>query len=344
MTGLLPNVAHLLHGVRLRLDWSREELAKKAGVGVDAIVAYESEPAALSIQIALRVFEALPPDVRDLVFLDCPPLQFPSSPPALPINEMEARMHEFGAAIAIDKRDFAQALDDLDRALSLRPSEERIGQLLFSKAAVFAELGHEAPALEALAEAQRRFDANAEPKLWLRMRLEQLHLLCQVQRFDEAAALAEETLDLATRVGDDRKRLEARCLAGRIAAGSGRPVEALPLLQEAREKLLTAGRMLEAAAVALDLAALSIENRDLAALNTLARDLEALCRRKKLTSSVRSRLKVFCWSVRGNRPDAERTRALARELRRVIGRLRRPYELPQGETPSWSGWQGTGTS
>ena len=295
-------------------------------MAVDAIAAYESEPAALSVPIAVRVYEALPLDYQDALFA-VPTTSCPSSPPGWPTPEMEARVEEIGAAFAIDKRDLAEALDSLDRALSFGPREELVGQLLFSKAAVFAELGHEEPALEILAQAQCRIDAGAAPRLWLRTRLEQLHLLCQVQRFDEAAALIDETLDLAAHVGKDRDRLEAHCLAGRIAAGSGR-ADALPLLQEARARLLAAGRTLEAAAVALDLAALSIENRDLAALAPLARDLEALCRRKKLASSVRSRLKVFCWSVRGNRPDAERTRALARELRRVVGRLRRPYELP----------------
>ena len=41
-------------------------------------------------------------------------------------------------------------------------------------------------------------------------------------------------------------------------------------------------------------------------------------------------IKVFCWSVRGQRLDAERTRALAREERRGA-RLRRPYALPVRE-------------
>jgi hypothetical protein len=212
--------------------------------------------------------------------------------------------------------------------MACRPCEERIGQLLFNKAAVIAELGHEEQALEVLAQAESRLEAAAGPRLWLRMRLEQLHLLCQLQRFADAAVLEAETQDLAARIGRDHERLEARCLAGRIAAGSGRAMEALPLLQQVREDLTAAGRTREAVAVALDLAALWIERRDSAALTKLARDLEALNRRKKLASSVRSRLKLFCWSVRGNRLDAERTRTLARELRRAMGRLRRPYELP----------------
>jgi transcriptional regulator with XRE-family HTH domain len=342
MTGSLADVGRVFHKIRLQRGWSREELAQEAGVPVDAIAAYESESPVLTSRIALRVFDAVPPDPRDLSLFDYPTPGFPSSPPGWLLNEMDARMHEFAAAIAIDKREFAQALDDLDRALSFGPCEERIGQLLFSKAAVFAELGYEDQALEVLAQAQGRCDASAEPKLWLRMRLEQLHLLCQVQRSDEATVLVEETLDLVARIGGDHERFEARCLAGRIAAGSGRPLEALPLLEEVREGLLAAGRAREAAAVTLDLAALFIEHRDPAALTALVQDLEALSRRKKLASSVRSRIKLFCWSVRSARPDAERTRALACEIRRAIGRLRRPYQLPSkgnDKLPSW--WTGT---
>jgi tetratricopeptide (TPR) repeat protein/DNA-binding XRE family transcriptional regulator len=338
MNDSLADVGRVLHEIRLRRGWSQEELAQKAGVPVAAIIAYESESPVLPSRIALRVFDALPPDPRDQSLFDAPMPGFPSSPPGWLMNEMEVRMHEFTAAFAIDKRDFSQALAHLDRALSIDPCKERSGQLLFSKAAVFAELGYEEQALETLAQAQGHLDASAEPNLWLRMRLEQLHLLCQVQRFDEAAALEEETLDLAAHVGGDQERFEARYLAGRIAGGSGRALESLPLLQEVRERLSADGRTREAAAVSLDLAALFIELQDPAALTALARDLEALSRRKKLASSVRSRIKLFCWWVRGDRPDAERTRTLAREIRRAVGRLRRPYQLPSkgnDALPSW---------
>jgi transcriptional regulator with XRE-family HTH domain len=147
MTGSLADVARVFHKIRKNRGWSREELAQLAGVAVDAIAAYESEPAVLSSRIALRVFDAWAPDPSDKSLFDSPTPPFPSSPPTWLTTQMDARNHEFFAALAIDKRELSQALDDLDRALSFSPCEERIGQLLFSKAAVFAELGHEEPAL-----------------------------------------------------------------------------------------------------------------------------------------------------------------------------------------------------
>nr|MDP9121251.1 helix-turn-helix domain-containing protein [Acidobacteriota bacterium] len=154
MTGSLADVARVFHKIRLTRGWSREELARLAGVSADAIVAYESEPAVLSSHIALRVFDAIPPDPRDMSLFDSPAPPFPSSPPAWLMTEMDARMHEFSAAQAIDKRELSRALKDLDRGLSCGPCEERIGQLLFTKGAVFAELGYEVEALEVLAQAQ----------------------------------------------------------------------------------------------------------------------------------------------------------------------------------------------
>jgi hypothetical protein len=121
---------------------------------------------------------------------------------------------------------------------------------------------------------------------------------------------------VAAAVGGDRDQIEMRCLRGRIAAGVGR--------------LAAARRTRDAVAVALDLAALWVEQQDaegLAAVAALARELDKLNRKKKLGSAVRSRIKVFCWSVRGKRLDAGRTRALARELRRGA-LLRRPFALP----------------
>ncbi len=339
---VLAEVARALHRLRLRLGLSQEELAARAAVPAAEIAAYESEPAALTAQTALQVIDALaalapaPGDgPGDQPAAEPPAPKAGASPLAPLLADMEARMEEIGAALAIDKRDFGEALRRLDRGLALRPSAARAGELRFVKSAVMAELGHEEQALALLAEAQRSVSLDADPKLWLRMRLDELHLLCQLGRFADAEALEGQAVAVAAAVGNDRRWVEMRCLAGRIAAGSGRPAEAAPLLQEASAELAAAGRTREAVALALDLAALSIEQGDaagLAAVAAVARQLAALARRKKVGSAVRLRIKVFCWSVRGKRLDAERTRTLARELRR-LGRLRRPYELPARALP-----------
>jgi hypothetical protein len=115
VNGPLDDVARTLYRMRLKVGWSQEELARLASVPVDEIVAYEFEPAALSSGMALCVFDAMPPDARDLSLFDSPTLSLPPSPPIQLAPDMDASVHEISAAFAIDKRDFAQALEDLDR-------------------------------------------------------------------------------------------------------------------------------------------------------------------------------------------------------------------------------------
>jgi transcriptional regulator with XRE-family HTH domain len=324
----LGEIARILHKMRLRRGWSQEELAAVTGLPIATIAAYESEPTVLTTKTALQVFDGMPPEAQDRSPDAASALADSPSPELL--ARMDARVQEIAAAFAIDKGNLGEAVRDLDRGLALGPGAELEGELLFIKAEVVAELGYEEQALALLVEAQRSVDVATDPRLWLRMQLARLHLLCQLERFGDAEALEARTLVVATAAGGDGDQIEMRCLRGRIAAGVGRAEEALPLLQQVRAELTAARRTRDAVAVALDLAALWIERQDaagLAALAALARDLDRLNRKKKLGSALRSRIKVFCWSVRGKRLDAGRTRALARELRRGA-RLRRPYALP----------------
>jgi transcriptional regulator with XRE-family HTH domain len=321
-------MARLLHKMRLRQGWSQEDLAARTGVPIETIAAYEADPTVLTEETTLQVVEGMPREAEDRA--PSTTSTGSASPKAWLEAQMEGRMLEMEAALAIDKGNPGEALRLLDRALALGPNAELEGEILFCKAEVAAELGYEEQALALLVEAQRSVDVAADPKLWLRMQLERLRLLCQLERFGDAEALEAQTLVVAAAAGEDRDQIEMRCLRGRIAAGVGRAEEALPLLQQVRAELAAARRTGDSVAVALDLAAVWIEQQDaegLAAVAALARDLDRLSRNKKLGSTLRSRIKVFCWSVRGERLDAERTRELAREVRRGR-RLRRPYALP----------------
>ena len=83
----LAEVAHLLREMRLSRGWSREELAQKAGLPLAEVTAYESDPIRLEPGVALRIFEAMPPEpADDRLFSSAPEL-----PPCL-LAAMEAKM------------------------------------------------------------------------------------------------------------------------------------------------------------------------------------------------------------------------------------------------------------
>jgi tetratricopeptide (TPR) repeat protein len=319
MSEAMTQVAQLLTRMRELRGWSPEELARKAGAPVDTILAYEADPSSLSPEAALSIFEAMPPIEKDNLLWSSEP------PPPEVLLRMEAKMRELEAAMRIDQRRFRDALELLDRGLGLFPSRDRRGRLLLSKAAVLGELSREEKALLALREAESCLSRIDEPALWLRLRLEQMYFLCQTERYPEAEALLEEVSRLADRVGRDRERLQARWMSGWIAAGRGRTEDAVRTLRPVRQELLAAGRLVEAAGVALDLAALQSGTEEVAELR---RELEPLIEEKSLTKDARMAVKVFCWAVDRGRLDAPMGRRLAAELRRGGGRLMRPYEIP----------------
>jgi tetratricopeptide (TPR) repeat protein len=230
--------------------------------------------------------------------------------------------------LRIDQHRFGDALWCVEKGLALKPSADIRGRILLTKATVCHQLGRTAWALAALQEAEQCLDAKKESALWLRMRLEQLHLLCEAGRHPEAAALLEGASNLAKTAGTERDKLAVRCLKGRILASLGRETEAIEALQAAREAHLAAELVLEATALGLELAALWTSRGREAEVVELARNLEPLVRDKRLPFTARATLKAFCWAVRKGRLDVERSRTLAVDFRLSGSRITHPYTLP----------------
>lgn len=323
------DVARIFHRMRLFRSWSCADLAEKAGLPLATIEEYEAEPGRMTSRTANRVLDVMPFDPVDGPMFDPPlPPGFPPREPKVLLAEMEARVHEWEAALRIDERRFREALTCLEKALVLHPWPERVGRVLLSKAAVLGELDRERQALETLSQAEPYFDPLREPELWLRLRLETLYFLCHAKRFPEAVPLLAETLALASRVGSERQRLLARWMEGWVAAGEGEEARALDLLSPVRAAFLEAGSPFEAAAIGLELAALWAARDDRAALERLAAELEPLTQKKSFPQASRSVLKLFCSAVHRGRCTPELCRRLADELRRSGCRLLRPYALP----------------
>jgi tetratricopeptide (TPR) repeat protein len=321
------DVAPIFEKMRQAKSWTQEEMAVKAGVPVDAVLAYESCPASLTSRIATRVLDAVPLMLfTDQTMLDT--AAFPPGAPRLLDVEMEARVLEWKAALSIDKARFREALTTLDRALALRPWPERIGRLLLSKAEVLGEMSRERHALDALREAEGYLDVKEEPHLWLRLRIDQMYFFCHQEAYSEAEACRLEARELTDLVGRDRERWELRSLEGRIAAGLGQAQEAIGLLQGVREELLAAGRLFETSCASLDLAAVLVAQGKLAELEELARQLEPRAQEKRLSEASRTTLRLFCRLVARGSFKPEMGRRFAADFRKTDTRLTRPFELP----------------
>jgi transcriptional regulator with XRE-family HTH domain len=326
----LAAVAQVLKRMRLARDWSPEELARKAGVPPCTILAYESSPASLAESTALQVFEAIPLHPEDRrSFQD----SFLITTPHEVITHMQASLYELEGVVYIDEEKLTEALDKLDFVVLLRPRRDHLGRIHLSRAVVLGELGRTERALDAVRKAEEYLDPAKDPHLWLRLRLEQLYLFCQTERYREAEARLADVQALATRVGRTWERLQVRRLTGWIVAASGRADEALQILQPVCSEMLAAGMAFEGASIALDLARFLIARGSTAEVAELADQVKPLIEEKKLSHDARTTLKVFCWSVRRGTFTAEMGGELREELRKSGSRLRRPYELPVSIKP-----------
>jgi transcriptional regulator with XRE-family HTH domain len=321
----LAAVAQVLKKMRLAREWSPEDLAQRAGVSPETILAYESAPASLSEATALQVFESFPLHPEDRTsFQDA----FLITPPHDLITHLQSCLYELEAAVCIDEQNLTEALDKLDFILLLHPSPDRTARIHLSRAAVLGELGRDRRALDALIKAETYLDPAREPHLWLRMRMEQLYILCQTGRYREAEPLLKETQKLANQAGRDRERLQVRRLAGWVANGLVRTEEALRILQPVCAEMIAAGLVFEAGCVAFDLAGLLAARGDTAELAELAQQMKPLTEHKKLSHDARTTLKVFCFAVRRGTFTVEMGIQLSGEFRKAGSRLPRPYELP----------------
>ncbi|HKH47269.1 MAG TPA: hypothetical protein VKM72_21655 [Thermoanaerobaculia bacterium] len=321
----LAAVAQALKKMRLAREWGPEELARRAGVSPETILAYESAPASLSEAVALQVFKSIPLHPADrTIFQDA----FLVTPPHELITSLQSHLYELEAALSIDEQDLNEALNKLDFILLLRPSHDRVARIQLSRAALLGELGRERRALDALFQAEMYLDPVRELHLWLRLRLEKLYILCQAGRYREAEPLLAETQKLADRVGRDRERLQIRRLAGWVATGLVRTEEALHVLQPVCAEMIAAGLAFEAGCIAFDLAILWTARGNTAEVVELAQQVKPLTEHKKLSHDARTTLKVFCFAVRRGTFTVEMGSQLSGEFRNAGSRLPRPYELP----------------
>jgi tetratricopeptide (TPR) repeat protein len=323
---VLAEVARLLHEMRLSRGWSCEELAQKAGLPLEEVTAYESDPTRLEPDVALQIFKAMPTDPADERLFGSASAE--PEPPASVLAAMEVNMLKLEAALRIDQGKFQRAVQTLNQALSLGPDREQLGGLLFMKGTVLSEMDRERQGWETLGEAERCLSREEKPRLFLRLRLEQIHLLIQSKRYEEAEAYLRDAESLAETPECDRERLNLKSFQGSIAAGLGRTDEAIERLRSVREELLASGRVFDATAVSLELATLLARRGLLPEVQELTDQLEELIPSKKIPSAARLTLKAFCRVARSSNLSADRIRRFAVEFLKAGGRLTRPFELP----------------
>jgi len=171
----------------------------------------------------------------------------------------EWRLLDLEASLRRDQREFATALELLDRALAEAPTAAR-GRILLKKAYTLEQAGEVAGALAALREAAPLVDAAGEPRQSWGLHHNLVLVLCQLGRYAEAEAGLPELQARTLELGNDLDRLRTRWVSARVSAGRGRRGEAAAELDELREEFAKRRIAYDTALVSLELAILHLED------------------------------------------------------------------------------------
>jgi len=200
------------------------------------------------------------------------------------------RMLDLEASLRRSQRRFDEALACLDEALETGRSPARA---LINKGFTLEVMGEYGRAVEALLQAGPALDPQADPRLWYNQRLNLSVCYTHLQRFEDAAQLADETEPVVAALGDALVLLRITWLRGRIAAGQGRTAEARELLAEARRQFAARGMSYDVALALLEEAVLLLHDGRTAEVKELARELQPVFAAKGVHREALAALRLF---------------------------------------------------
>ncbi len=198
-------------------------------------------------------------------------------------------------------RDFQQALETVAEALTLKPGNSLRGRLLVKRSHILVTLRRANEALESLQQAIPAIDQKEDSRLWCCAVENQLLILTELERLDEAEALLPEVRRLVAKDATDVDTHQVRWVEARIAAGRGALSQAESLYQETRSGFLNHSRPYRAAVVTLELCRLLLEQGRLEEVKTEAASTLQEFHRQKVAPEFISALVLVEQAVLGQR-------------------------------------------
>lgn len=230
----------------------------------------------------------------------------------------EWRLLDLEASLRRDRREFAAALDLLDRALAAAPATAR-GRILLKKEFTLEQAGELEAALVTLEEAAPLIEAGGDPHLRWSLGMNRIVMLAHRERLAEAEACLPELRSLAIELGRRLDLIRIVWLAGRIAAGQGRRGDARAWLEQARRDFAEVGNVYDVALVALELAVLDLEDGNTAEVAALAAEMIGTFRSLRVERETLAGLRLFCQAARAQTATAAMARRLIEQLSRAEG-------------------------
>ena len=239
---------------------------------------------------------------------------------AAPVDDAEvlAELSSLEASLRIDQRRFDEAAELLGRAALLyRRAGLAAGQarVLIQRAGLDHQAGDDPAAEAALAQARELLSSTADPLLRAHAVGAHVLSLCNLERYDEAAAVLDAEVAVFEAIEDPWTALLLRGLRGRIAFGRGDLGAAREAFTSVRDGALLLDRGYDAALASLDLALVALEGGRDAELRTIAAGLVAAFEARDVGREALAALALF-----------QRAAAAGELTASLVARVRRRFE------------------
>ncbi len=228
----------------------------------------------------------------------------------------EWRLLDREASLLRDRRQFAEALERLDRALDDVP-REAAGRIIMNKAVVLEQMGEAESAIEALRQAAPLVDGRREPRLLFGLHFNLIANLCHLGRYTEAEALLPEVQELAVALRKELDLVRVTWLRGKIAAGLGRSGEARAVFEQVRRDFTAYKMAYDCALVTLELAALLLEQGRSPEVRALAGEMLWIFQAQRVHREALAALQIFCDAARQETASADLAKRVVLFLHRA---------------------------
>lgn len=233
--------------------------------------------------------------------------------------EIRAEILDLESSLRRAQRRFEEALDLIDRALSLyreAGQEHGIAKSLLQRAKILEESGDLAGAIDLLRRTIDEIDSVREPQLIAYSRFNLLSGLAWAERFEEAEALLPDVRAVSEKAAQPLDLVRLRWIEGLIDLGRGRRGPAEAAFREAQKEFLERQMGYDAALVSLDLARLYAQEGCTEDLKRLAAEMMPVFQSRDVHREAILALLMFQRACEEERLTVDLVRELSAYLRR----------------------------
>jgi tetratricopeptide (TPR) repeat protein len=205
----------------------------------------------------------------------------------------QSRLLDLEASLRKDQRRLPEALQLLDRALTIAVTPTAAIRVLIKKGRVLEELGRFTEALEVLANAAARVDATVPLRLRLSIRFNTVANLWRLERCDEAAAGLAEVRALALLLNRRMDLLRVRWLEARIKVAQGFPEAGIEILRDVSRAFAALNIPYDSALASQELSVLLLEAGRTEEALALAREIAPILAAQGVEREALANYKIF---------------------------------------------------